>query len=185
MTAIQTSPRLKVARALAHSLLEDAGDRWPHTIGVAARAQELAVTVAEPDRELLVAAAWLHDIGYAKALRRTGFHPLDGAHYLAEHGWPHRLASLVAHHSGAIFVAHELGLRLDDFVSEDSPVADALTVADQTTGPTGEPMTIASRMAEMLDRHGPDSPNARVHPLRRDYLLAVAARVRQRATQQP
>jgi hypothetical protein len=32
----------------------------------------------------------------------------------------------------------------------------------------------------MLDRHGPDSPNARAHHLRGPYLLAAAARVRRR-----
>jgi hypothetical protein len=40
------------------------------------------------------------------------------------------------------------------------PVADALTYADQTTGPDGHQMDVADRLAEMLRRHGPDSPNA-------------------------
>jgi hypothetical protein len=33
-----------------------------------------------------VAAAWLHDIGYAPAIAEsgTGFHPLDGARYLRD-----------------------------------------------------------------------------------------------------
>jgi hypothetical protein len=31
----------------------------------------------------LVAAAWLHDIGYAPELAKTGFHPLDGSAALA------------------------------------------------------------------------------------------------------
>jgi hypothetical protein len=56
-------------------------------------------------------------------------------------------------------------------------VLDALTYADQTTGPVGEPMTIQQRLTDMLRRHGPDSPNARVHPDRGPYLLSVAQRV--------
>lgn len=182
MTAIHASQRVTVARTLAHALLEATGDRWPHTIGVAARAEELAVTVAEADREVLVAAAWLHDIGYSKALWRTGFHPLDGALYLSEHGWPRRLAGLVAHHSASDFVAEELGLReqVDAFPAEDSAVADALDYADQTTGPHGERMPILDRMEAMLERHGPASVNARVHPLRKRRLLAAAERVRAR-----
>lgn len=39
---------------------------------------------------------------YAAALRDTGFHPIDGAKYLAAAGWPNRIASLVAHHSAAL-----------------------------------------------------------------------------------
>jgi hypothetical protein len=39
-------------------------------------------------------------------------------------------------------------------------VAEALTYADQTTGPDGHQMDVADRLAEMLRRHGPDSPNA-------------------------
>jgi HD domain len=182
VTAIKTSPRVLVARTLAYTLLEGVGDRWPHTIGVAARAEELAVTVDTADREMLVAAAWLHDIGYSKPLWRTGFHPLDGALYLSDHGWPARLAGLVAHHSAADFVAEALGLReqLDAFPAEDSALADALAYADQTTGPQGHRMQIHDRMADMLERHGTASANARVHPSRKSRLLAAAERVEAR-----
>ena len=38
----------------------------------------------------LVAAAWLHDIGYAPELVETGFHPLDGARYLRREGLMNR-----------------------------------------------------------------------------------------------
>jgi HD superfamily phosphodiesterase len=67
---------------------------------VAARATELARTVDKADRDLLVAAAWVHDIGYAPPLAVTGFHPLDGARHLDRSGFLARLAALVAHHSG-------------------------------------------------------------------------------------
>lgn len=46
--------------------------------------------MSENDRDLLVAAAWLHDIGYAPELRDTGFHPLDGARHLEALGAPAR-----------------------------------------------------------------------------------------------
>ncbi|WP_247720724.1 HD domain-containing protein [Streptomyces sennicomposti] len=61
--------------ALAESLLPQLGNRWLHTQAVAARAQEAAAAVPEADRGLLVAAAWLHDIGYAPELRDTGSIP--------------------------------------------------------------------------------------------------------------
>jgi HD superfamily phosphodiesterase len=43
---------------------------------------------------VLVAACYLHDIGYALALARGGFHPLDGARFLRALG-RERLACLV------------------------------------------------------------------------------------------
>ncbi|MEU2875944.1 HD domain-containing protein [Streptomyces sp. NPDC007070] len=102
------------ASALAESLLPRLGNRWPHTQAVAARAQEAVAAVAEADRDLLVAAAWLHDIGYAPELRDTGFHPLDGARYLEALG---ASARLVAHHSGAVCEAEQRGLSAELVVS--------------------------------------------------------------------
>ncbi|MFF5096263.1 MULTISPECIES: HD domain-containing protein [Actinosynnema] len=168
------------ARAVAGRLL--GGDRWAHVRGVARRAAELAATVPENDRGLLVCAAWLHDVGYAEPLRDSGFHPLDGARRLERDGWPPRLVGLVAHHSGASLVAAVLGLddELARYPREDGPVADALTHTDQTTGPTGRRVSVPDRLAEVLERHGPGSPNALAHPVRAPRLLAVADRVERR-----
>jgi hypothetical protein len=54
--------------------------RWRHVRSVARRARWAAKQLALPDD--LVAAAWLHDIGYVPDLVETGFYPLDGARYL-------------------------------------------------------------------------------------------------------
>ncbi len=169
------------ARRLAFELLGP-GDRWRHSVGVAARAAEVASSVPAGDRDLLVAAAWLHDIGYAESVVDTGFHAVDGARYLDRLGWPGRLSALVAHHSGARFMAQVNGEReaLREFACERSAVSDALTYADQTTGPTGQGMDIEDRLAEMLRRHGPDSLQARVHDVRAPHLRDTAARVRHR-----
>jgi len=178
--AVVTPLRADAARDLAHRILADLPKRWNHTAGVAHRAEEIAAAIGGDDAEMLIAAAWLHDIGYAEPVRDTGFHPLDGGRYLRRHGWSSRLAALVTHHSGACFVAEVRGLSLAEFVREVSPLADALTYADQTIGPDGQPMTVPQRIADMLSRHGPDSPNARAHPERGPYLLAVADRVQRR-----
>ncbi|GAA0256928.1 HD domain-containing protein [Cryptosporangium japonicum] len=169
----------ELSRGLARALLPPPAERWFHTSGVAARAGQLAGVVDRDDRELLVAAAWLHDIGYADEVRDTGFHPLDGARYLDRLGLPKRLTSLVAHHSGARFVAEArgLGAAMADFPVEVSLVSDALTYADQTVGPHGRPYSVDQRMAEMLGRHGPDSPQARAHRARAPYLRGVASRM--------
>ena len=131
------------------------GSRWAHSRAVAARAQEIAAVVAPVDRRMLVAAAHLHDIGYAPELVTYGFHPLDGARWLQERGLD-RLAGLVAHHTGARFEADVLGLAdvLGAFHDERSAVSDALTYSDLTSGPTGERMSVAERLNEIESRYG-------------------------------
>jgi len=148
-----------VASGVAREMLSETGDRWRHTQAVSARAEAIEDTVEPEDRDLLVAAAWLHDVGYAPPLVDTGFHPLDGARFLAARGFGLRLCALVAHHSGARFEAAERGLsdQLADYELEDSPVMDALVVADFTTGPQGQRLTYAARIAEILRRYPPDS----------------------------
>jgi len=169
------------ARRLAQTLLAGLPERWRHTAGVAARAEEVALP-GEADSQALVAAAWLHDIGYAEQVRDTGFHPLDGGLHLRAHGWPDRVACLVAHHSEAMCIAEVWGLaeRLAEFPREDSAVADALSYADQTVGPAGRVMEFDERLADMLRRHGPDSPNARAHGSRAPLLRAAVRRVESR-----
>ena len=172
--------QVRLSRGLAGDLLVGLPDRWRHTIGVARRAEQLAAAVPGPDQELLVVAAWLHDIGYSPAVMDTGFHSLDGAHYLERHGWPYRVCALVAHHSGADYLAADPEIRrqLAAFAQEDSPVTDALAYADQTVGPIGQSMTLAERLDEAVHRHGPAKAGPR--RARQPYLRAVEARVLER-----
>jgi hypothetical protein len=118
----------------------------------------LAVTPVE-DRQLLVVAAWWHDLGYAPGLRDTGCHQIDGARYLARACYPQRLVALVAHHSAATCEATHRGLlpQLGVWPREWSPVADALWTADMTTGPRGEALTYDQRLSEILTRYQPTS----------------------------
>lgn len=108
------------------------------------------------ESDLLVAAAWLHDVGYAADAVDSGFHPLDGARYLRATGVPHRLCCLVANHTNASVEAEGRGLAAtlaEEFPAEHSPVADALTFVDLTTGPGGESVTAEERIAEILVRY--------------------------------
>jgi hypothetical protein len=184
MTVVMGSRRLvRNARELAQTLLTDLPERWRHSVGVAQRAEHvLGTTPGVGEGETLIAAAWLHDIGYAEELRDSGFHPLDGGLYLRRLGWPDRITALVAHHSEARLVAEARGLadRLGEFAREHSAVADALVYADQTVGPNGRVMGFEQRVEDMLRRHGPDSPNAVVHPRRAPLLRAAVQRVEQR-----
>ncbi len=170
------------ARGLASHLLNEDLGRLAHSTAVAARAQSLAAAVASDQTPLLVAAAWLHDIGYAPGLKQTSFHPVDGARYLSAHGWPASICNLVAHHSGSRFVAEVLHLsaELAPFTFAENALTDALTVADQTVGPDGHLMTVDQRIADMLNRHGANSVNAQAHPARTVYIHHAARRVARR-----
>jgi len=131
--------------------------RWAHVQGVAARARSLA-PILGADADLVEAAAWLHDIGYAPGLAATGFHPLDGARYLrdAQHAGA-MLGRLVAHHSCALIDAGERGLA-DILNLEFEPPPDvlgsALTFCDMTTSPDGELVPVERRLAEIQHRYG-------------------------------
>ena len=128
--------------------------RWPHVQAVGAKAAKLASAYGL-DGEVLVAAAWLHDIGYAPELATTGFHPLDGGRFIAGLG-ANRIAGLIAHHSGAAIEARQRGLaeELAEFPDEGGPVRDALWACDMTTSPAGEPVTFDERLAEITRRYG-------------------------------
>lgn len=138
--------------------------RWAHSQGVAGRARSLA-PILGADADLLVAAAWLHDIGYAPELAASGFHPLDGARYLRDiqHAEP-VLCSLVAHHSCALVEAEERGLG-DDLAAEFAPAPELLTAAliycDMTTGPDGTHVSFAWRIRNIRARYGPEHPVTR------------------------
>jgi HD superfamily phosphodiesterase len=147
------------AERLAHKLLEDPlPRRWAHVQGVAAQARSLAPMLGD-DADLLEAAAWLHDIGYAPGVDKTGFHPLDGACYLRdiEHAGP-RLCNLVAHHSCAGIEAEERGLADElarEFPGVGAVLEDALAYCDMTTTPTGQVVSVQDRLSEIVERYGP------------------------------
>jgi hypothetical protein len=169
------------AIAQAERLIAPLGDRWTHVEVVADTARGLAAALSEEDADLLVAAALVHDVGYAPSLNRLGFHAVDGARFLRAQG-QERLACLVAHHSGARFEAEERGLvgELAAFPVEDGPVMDALAFADMTTGPAGQPMTLDQRIEEVQRRYPPDDPVYRAIVRARPLLQAAIDRTRQR-----
>jgi hypothetical protein len=154
--------------------------RWAHTQGVAAKARSLAPILGR-DADLLAAAAWLHDIGYAPEITRTGFHPLDGARYLrdAEHA-DSMLCRLVAHHSGAIVEARERGLAAElarEFEPARRDLGDALIYCDMTTGPDGRHLPVEQRVAEIGARYGPGDPVSRAIARSAPLLTSAVTRV--------
>lgn len=176
------------AERRAGQLLGVGTARWHHSAGVASAAASLARMFTEEDAELLVAAAWLHDIGYCAELLDTGFHPLDGARHLRALGAPDRLCWLVANHTGAWAEAESRGLAAllaGEFPAEVSPLADALTYADITTGPAGQPLSAEERIAEILERYEAGHVVHRSIRQVAPELLATVRRVEERVAGAP
>jgi HD domain len=165
----------------ARQRLSPLGARWLHSAAVGERARDIAPVVEPADHGVLIAAALLHDVGYAPELAVSSFHPLDGARWLRSVGH-HRLAGLVAHHTAASFEATALGLgdALGEFSDEASAVSDALTYCDLTTGPTGECVTVAWRLKEIEQRYGSASVVAWALQQASFRLFAAVARTERR-----
>jgi HD superfamily phosphodiesterase len=137
--------------------------------------------MVEPgDADVLVAAGYLHDIGYAPALVDIGFHPLDGARYLRSVGQD-RLAGLVAHHSASRFEASARGLEglLATYPPDNPELADALTYCDLTTGPDGADVSVEDRAADVIDRYGLDHDVSRSIRAAMPTLIAAVRRTEQ------
>ncbi len=145
------------AEALARQLLEDDPRRLAHVAGAAQAAAYVAAVLPEVPAETVVVAAWLHDIGHAPGLARTGFHPVDGAVFLAQGPWTEQVVRLVAHHSHSAVAAEHHGARLmSEFAPVDGLIADVLTFADVVAGADGRGATLRQRLAELRQRPGGD-----------------------------
>lgn len=181
---------VKDAYRLAERLVSPLGRRWTHVQAVAERAGELRPAVTDAGRDagdVLVAAAWLHDIGYSPKVASTHLHPLDGALYLRDYGFPYRVVCLVAHHSGARFEAKErnLAVQLSEFPFENGAIMDALDTADLTVGPDGSRCAYDERVNEILRRYEPGDPVHSAWLRARDELRASVFRTEHRMRGHP
>lgn len=170
------------ARALATAALAALPVRWSHVQGVAAAASRVAPLVEPGHAEELIAAAWMHDIGYSPDLASTGFHPVDGAAAARTQGFSDLVVGLIAHHTGASYEAEQRGLvdELDAFPVPPRHLLDVVTFADLTTSPTGAPVEPEERVAEILSRYA-SGPVFEAVTRSAPELIAAAQRVRQRA----
>ena len=143
---------------------------------VAQRARRVSMLIDQSEREVLVAAAYLHDIGYAPTLVRSGSHQLDGALHLRALGHE-RLAGLVANHSSARYELELRGLEEDlrGFPDENSALSRLLTYCDMTTGPTGRLVTLDERLGEVKGRYGADHIVTRALDLARPAIEVMCA----------
>lgn len=173
--------QVRWARNLARTLLADAlPTRWAHTQGVGRSAESIAPIVGA-DADLLSCAAWLHDIGYAAGIAKTGFHPLDGARYLRDiEGAEDRLCRLVANHSLAIIEARNRGLSVqlsNEFPIIDGLLSEALTYCDMTTNPRGDKTGVDARLDEVTVRYSASHVVARSITEARPQLSRIVASI--------
>lgn len=146
-------PNREEAVDIAQRLL--GATRVAHVCRAGEVAAQLRLPISAQERRLLVAAAFLHDIGYSGQLRRFGFHPLDGGWFLREQGFSDRLAVLVANHSHAWLHCPDpwLGELAVGFPREHSLLSDALVFADMSSAPDGQPIALEDRLADISQRH--------------------------------
>jgi hydroxymethylpyrimidine pyrophosphatase-like HAD family hydrolase len=113
--------------------------------------------------ELLERSSLLHDVGYAPALRRFGYHPLDGALYLDGHGEHPWVVEGVLRHSQADRrtdrfpgVSEEYALRSS--IPEAAWLVRAVTVCDWRSAGVGGRVSFSRRVQDIALRnpHNPD-----------------------------
>lgn len=147
------APLVGRARALAADILRDDPAVHEHSRRTARRAAALAHGIPSSRAADVVSAAWLHDIGYAAPLQRTGFHPLDGALFLMAEDWPERVVRLVAHHGLAVIEApfYGVGHHMGVIEAISGVDADILISADLSSG-LGDPAPSVEGRLEALNR---------------------------------
>lgn len=168
---------------IGRSYLADLHDRWRHSQRARCRAWRLRQLFRPEDSTTLATAALLHDIGYSPDLQLTGFHAIDGAHFLRAEGVDEPIVSLVAYHSCAEIEADLRGLSEDLARFErhhDQQMVDALVWCDMTSSPAGEVVTVDWRLADIRDRYGPASIVGRFLQRAEPELRAAVHRIEKR-----
>ena len=165
MPSVYCQPESGIDLGALESLFVDHMPRLAHMRDASAFACDLSASFVLPEAHgaLLERSALLHDIGYAPALRRFGYHPLDGALFLAErdeHPW---VVEGVLRHSQAdrkcgmvSGAAQEYALRPP--LPDASWLVRAVTIADWRAAGVGARVSFARRFQDIALRnpHNPD-----------------------------
>lgn len=142
------SPGQVVRRAF-----RDLPNRLAHTLGTVRAARRLLRQHPALGREFLL-AVWFHDIGYAKTIASTGFHPLDGATFLHSIGLPKAIVEAVLWHGEAGALAPARLRRWYHTPPKSRKRIDAATYCDVTTDSDGRRCTLQERWQGIIIRRG-------------------------------
>nr|WP_239061059.1 HAD-IIB family hydrolase [Desulfovibrio sp. JC022] len=149
---------------LAASFFPADSTRLAHMRQAGSTARRLTAQIdydAETARKIITAALF-HDVGYSEKLNKTGFHPLDGAAYLAHCNAPEDLIRAVLWHSSTP-VEIESMPEMKEIYSQfpgpnyDCPIHKAVAYCDFRTSPVGESYSFGQRIVELENRFGTDS----------------------------
>ncbi len=141
--------------------------RLAHLRDAAALAMDVAqlLGLGVEDRERLRRAALAHDLGYAPALYQTGYHPLDGALFLASCGEDPLVVEAVLRHSRAGQGEHlpeaiRKAYAVRPPVPEAAWLVDAVTFCDWRAAGVGGRVSLGERLQDILLRHPYDTAKA-------------------------
>lgn len=160
--SVITKKSLMLHRTQAYKLvayyLGSSGPRYMHSISVQNALDDLTAGTPWRSDSILGIAGLVHDIGYGVKDYPLGVHFLDGAFELEARGYT-ELADVVAYHSTARWEAQARGVQpmLAEFTPPDSVRSAALWVADFTTSPAGERVSVGVRVADIRARYAPGS----------------------------
>lgn len=152
---------------LAASVFPKGSTRLNHMCRASKMATRIAeqLKLSEKDSRKLITAALFHDVGYSEKLKRTGFHPLDGAVFLAHLGVEDEIIETVLWHSSTIHdieVMPEIKSYYDHLTPrpEDSFLLKAVSMCDFRSSPVGEAFSFGQRISELKERYGQESRQA-------------------------
>lgn len=155
--------------ALAASCFPAGSTRLEHmrcASNMAARIAKQCSLSAENQKKLITAALY-HDVGYSNKLKRTGFHPLDGAIFLAYQKTDEEIIEAVLWHSSTIHditFMPEIKAIYDKLPPrpENSFLLKAVSFCDFRSSPIGEAFSFGQRINELKSRFGAKSRQSEI-----------------------
>lgn len=138
------------------------GDRLNHSIQCCSHLETVLgrrLTIEEHQ------AVELHDIGYSPKCVSTGFHPLDGALYLAATSQysDTQLYAILMHSNADDLVKYQSETTQALFhyvlktINKDKSILELVTLADGITDGKGNLVTPLERIADISERYGEDN----------------------------
>ncbi len=154
----------KLDDTFAATFFPEGSPRLAHMRRAAHMAERIArqCRLEAPEHEKLVTAALFHDVGYSEELKRTGFHPLDGAVFLAHYGADNEVIESVLWHSSTV---HDITYKPEIEAiyrkltprPENSFLLRAVSLCDFRASPRGEAFSFRQRIHELEQRFGTGS----------------------------
>ncbi|NTU77296.1 MAG: HD domain-containing protein [Alphaproteobacteria bacterium] len=140
----------------------EGAERYRHIAGVVQLADVIENNYGGFNGELKTAALY-HDIGYAETWCVTGFHPVDGSLVARQHGFSSAVIEAILYHSGSWDEARQKRPDLSIYYDGEccmmqKALSRALTFCDLRTGPVGQSLSLAQRLADIRGRCGENAP---------------------------